>query len=295
MSADDTVPDERGSGPEAAFWAVVVLVGLGAFLYDFGTILTEEVPDAEPIQILFSFKETMVLVAMLGGGATVLLVAYAIFQYGAGRRTAAMMPDVRRGQFMLGVFAIGLTFLMVTTMFVGASTLAQTDERAPDEAVEDLDYDRALHAEVQAGQWFWRADVEGTPFTQGERIVVPAQTVITMDLTSADVIHSFAIQEIGLKKDALPGQMNEAWFAIEHVHGETSIPVGNQTVPADTYQITCAELCGKGHSKMTGTLVVISPGDYEHWAEVHGGTLPESFHTDGDDGDHGGDGHDDGH
>ncbi|WP_336134693.1 cytochrome c oxidase subunit II [Natronomonas amylolytica] len=287
MSADDTVPDESGSAREAVFWSVVILVGLAAFLYDFLRVVLSDVPAAQPIEIIHSFQQTMFLIAILGGGITVALIAYAIFTYGAGRRSRAFMPDVQRGRFMLAVFAIGMTFLMVTTMFVGASTLVQTDEASADTAAAQLDVDRQLDVRVTASQWFWRFDVDGMSDTQGERVVVPAGTVVNLEITSADVIHSFAIQELGVKKDALPGQVNDAWFYVEEVDGETTIEAGDEQLAADTYTVTCAELCGKGHSKMLATVYVVSPEDYEHWAEENGGEVPESFQTEENGGEHG--------
>lgn len=286
QDGNDTVPDESGTAREAIFWSIAILVGLAAFLYDFLRVLLREVPAAQPIGIIHDFQQTMFLIAILGGGITVALIAYAIFTFGAGRRTRAFMPDVRRGRFLLAVFAIGMAFLMVTTMFVGASTLAQTDEATGATAAEQLDVDRQLDVRVTGAQWFWRFDVDGLSTTQGERVVLPAGTIINMDITSADVIHSFAVQELGVKKDAIPGQMNSAWFLVEETTGETTIEAGDEQLPADAYTVTCAELCGKGHSKMVATVYIVSPEDYEHWVESKGGTVPESFHVEEEGGDH---------
>lgn len=286
MSSDGTVPDGGKSAAGTIFWTLVILVGLGAFLFDFLRVMLGDVPAAQPIEIIHNFQQTMFLIAILGGGLTVALIAYTIFRYGAGRRAMAEMPDVGRGRFLLAVFALGMTFLMVTTMFVGASTLAQTDEAGADTAGTQLDVDRQLDMHVAASQWFWRFDVDGMPYSQGERVVVPSQTVLNVDITSADVIHSFAIQEVGVKKDALPGQVNSAWLLFEHVEGETTIRAGGEELAADTYLVNCAELCGKGHSKMTATIYVVSPEDYERWVEANDGTVPDSFHAEEDGGEH---------
>lgn len=292
MSADDAVPDESATTVEAAFWSLVILVGLAAFLYDFLRVLLGESHGGQPAAIVEGFKQPMFLISILGGGLTVALVAYAVFRYAAGNRRLPSPPDVTRGRYMMSIFAIGMTFLMVTTMFMGASTLARTDEATADEAASQLDVDRQIDVDVAAGQWFWRYDVEGMERIQGERVVVPAETVVNLEITSADVVHSFAIQQLGVKKDAMPGQVNEAWFLVEHVDGETTIEAGGEELAADTYTVTCAELCGKGHSRMTGTIYAVSPEDYEHWAEANNGTVPESFHAEEDDGgDHDDDGH----
>lgn len=288
MSPDKPVPDESGTSRETYFWTLIIVAGLAAFLYDFLRVLLRDVPAGQPIEAIHEFQQTMFLIAILGGGITVALIAYAVFSFGAGRRATAAIPNVRRGRFVLSVFAIGMSFLMLTTMFVGASTLARTDEADAETAVTQQGIDRQLDVRVTASQWFWRFDVQGMPATQGERVVVPAETVVNVEVTSADVIHSFAIQQLGLKKDAMPGQVNTAWFVVDHVAGETTIQAGNETISADSYTVTCAELCGKGHSKMTATVYVVSPEDYEHWVEANGGELPDSLQTEDDEDDHGG-------
>ncbi|MFC6987829.1 hypothetical protein ACFQJD_02085 [Haloplanus sp. GCM10025708] len=169
----------------------------------------------------------------------------------------------------------GIAFLVLMTVFMGASALAQTDQAADPTAQAGTD--RVLEMDITAGQWFFRYDVAGVPFTQGNHVVLPADTVIKFRITSADVIHSFAIQELGVKKDAMPGQVNSAWFSVEEVEGERTITVNGTEIPADTYQVTCAELCGKGHSQMVSQVFIVSPEDYRTWVEANGGTVPESF------------------
>ena len=286
MSPKDPVPDESGTTRETVFWAVAILIGLAAFLYDFLRVMLGDVAAAQPIETIHNFQQTMFLIAILGGGTTVGLVAYAVFRFGAGRRPSAVLPDGNRGRYLLTVFVLGMTFLMMTTMFVGASTLAQTDEASAETAAAQHDVDRQLDVRVTGGQWSWRFDVQGMPAGQGERVVVPSETVLETEITSADVVHSFAVQEAGVKKDALPGQVNRAWLVFDHVEGETTVQAGGEAIPADTYLVTCAELCGKGHSKMTATIYVVSPADYEHWVETNGGTVPESFHAEETGGDH---------
>jgi cytochrome c oxidase subunit 2 len=290
MSSGESVPDESGSTLEAAFWSLVILVGLGAFLYDFLQVLLAGGHGGQPSGLIEGFKQPMFLIAILGGGITVALIAATVFRFAAGNRRIPSAPNVTRGRYMMSIFAIGLTFLMVTTMFMGASALAQTDEATAEEAANQLDVERQIDVDVTAGQWFWRYDVDGMNMTQGERVVVPSQTVVDLEITSADVVHSFAIQELGLKKDAMPGQVNQAWFLVDQVDGETTIEAGGEELAADSYTVTCAELCGKAHSQMTGTVYVVSPEDYEHWASTHNGTVPESFHAESGNGG----GHDDG-
>jgi cytochrome c oxidase subunit II len=96
-------------------------------------------------------------------------------------------------------------------------------------------------------------------------MVVPVGAVVKMQLTGADVIHSWTVPAFGVKQDAVPGRLAESWFAAE----EEGIYFGQ-----------CSELCGKDHSYMPITVKVVSPEDYEAWLdwaiEENGGTRPEN-------------------
>jgi cytochrome c oxidase subunit II len=81
-------------------------------------------------------------------------------------------------------------------------------------------------------------------------IVVPANKVVRVQTTGADVIHSFAVPAFGIKIDAIPGRLNETWF------NATKLGV---------YYGQCSELCGKDHAFMPITVKVVSDQDYADW------------------------------
>jgi len=272
-----TVTDERGDSLEAIFWGVVFLFTLGLFVWEFllGALEAGHVT-LQPIGAITEFAQTMWFSGLIGGGGVVVLIVYAVFRYSSGVRDQPAPLNPGQGSLKFAVFVLAVLAIVSTTIFVGAGTLAQTDEAGPAEAAERIGVDQELEMSVLAGQWFWRFDVQGIPATQGEQVVLPAETIIQFQTTSADVIHSFAIKELGITKDAFPGQQNQAWFYVGEVEGETEVSYTtedgeSQTVQADTYQITCAELCGKGHSKMLATVYIVSPEDYEEWAHAQGG------------------------
>jgi cytochrome c oxidase subunit 2 len=272
-----TVIDERGDILEAVFWGGVFLFTLALFVWEFGLgALEAGHVTLQPIGAITEFAQTMWFSGLIGGGGVVVLIVYAVFRYGSGVRDHPAPLTPGQGSLKFAVYVLAVLAIVSTTIFVGAGTLAQTDEAGPVEASERLGVDRELEMSVLAGQWFWRFDVQGVPVTQGEQVVLPADTIIQFQTTSADVIHSFAIKELGITKDAMPGQVNQAWFYVGEVEGETELTYTTQngetqTVPADTYQVACAELCGKGHSKMLATVYVVSPDNYEAWAQAQGG------------------------
>lgn len=86
-------------------------------------------------------------------------------------------------------------------------------------------------------------------------VVVPVDTKIRFQITSADVIHSWWVPDLGWKQDAMPGYINETWAEI--------------TEPG-IYRGKCAELCGRDHAFMPVVVDARSPEDYEAWvAEQH--------------------------
>ncbi|HWA68793.1 MAG TPA: cytochrome c oxidase subunit II [Rhizomicrobium sp.] len=81
-------------------------------------------------------------------------------------------------------------------------------------------------------------------------VYVPVNKVIEIDTTGADVIHSWAMPEMGVKMDAVPGRLNQTWFK------PTRIGV---------YYGQCSELCGARHAYMPIELHVVSDADYAAW------------------------------
>ena len=81
-------------------------------------------------------------------------------------------------------------------------------------------------------------------------LVVPVNTKIRFLFTAADVIHSWWVPDLGWKKDAVPGFINEAWTLVEK---------------PGIYRGQCAELCGKDHGFMPIVVVAKEKADYEAW------------------------------
>jgi cytochrome c oxidase subunit 2 len=81
-------------------------------------------------------------------------------------------------------------------------------------------------------------------------LVLPVDTKIKFLITADDVIHSWWVPDLGWKRDAIPGFINEAWTEI--------------TEPG-TYRGQCAELCGKDHGFMPIVLEAVPRPEYERW------------------------------
>ncbi len=82
--------------------------------------------------------------------------------------------------------------------------------------------------------------------------VVPAGKVVLVQVTAADVIHSFAVPSFGIRIDANPGRLNETWFKAER---------------EGIYYGQCSKLCGKDHAFMPIAIRVVSEAEYVKWLE----------------------------
>jgi cytochrome c oxidase subunit 2 len=83
-------------------------------------------------------------------------------------------------------------------------------------------------------------------------LVVPAGVKVRVLITANDVIHSWWVPALAIKKDAIPGFINEAWFDID-------------ADKLGTYRGQCAELCGRDHGFMPIVLEVKSKEDFNRW------------------------------
>lgn len=263
-------------------WALLIAIGIAIFIWNFSAKILAPAGDIYPAANIGNFASSMFTVAIFGGGGVLLIVAFIVLRYSAPNRDSAVPLLPGHGKYTLTLFATGVTFIMVATMIMGAGTLAVTDEA--DDPMDIVDTDRELHVDVTAAQFLWTLDVDDGLEAQEDEMVIPADTIIHYTTESEDVIHSFAIQDMAVKKDAVPGTTNTQWFKVGgEVEGDEVVQsrVGAQ-YDADTYTITCAELCGEAHSEMTGTVYVLEPDDYESYVEDEDGELPDSF-TGGDD------------
>ncbi|WP_414592681.1 cytochrome c oxidase subunit II [Ancylobacter sp. G4_0304] len=81
-------------------------------------------------------------------------------------------------------------------------------------------------------------------------VVVPVNKIVRIQVTAADVIHSFAVPSFGVKIDAIPGRLNESWF---------------KSTKEGIFYGQCSELCGKDHAFMPLAIRVVTEEAYAAW------------------------------
>lgn len=133
-----------------------------------------------------------------------------------------------------------------------------------------------IHIKVTGYQWYWGYEYSDHEFgfdsfmldksalaengynedeyllATDTAVVVPVNKVVVMNLTGADVIHSWTIPAFGVKQDAVPGRIAQLWFKAER---------------EGVYFGQCSELCGKDHAYMPITVKVVSQEAYDAWLE----------------------------
>lgn len=153
---------------------------------------------------------------------------------------------------------VGLaSFQVLGSAYIGGATAASepvdgltynyTGEQAPTE-------ENAVQVEVVARKYSWtfnyiKADGD---VTSSGKLVIPSDTPVYLHVTSADWLHSFHSQELGLKQDAVPNKYNTMKTKVNE---------------PGSYRLYCAEYCGVGHSGMLGTIEVKSPEAYQQWLD----------------------------
>ncbi|MHA7850565.1 cytochrome c oxidase subunit II [Roseovarius sp.] len=156
---------------------------------------------------------------------------------------------------------------IVILVFIGAFSLPVLFKQ---QEIPEAD----INIKVTGYQWYWgyeytdhefafdsfmlaRDELEEYGYSQDEyllatntAVVVPVGKTVVMQVTAADVIHSWTIPAFGVKQDAVPGRLAELWFNAE----KEGIYFGQ-----------CSELCGKDHAYMPITVKVVSEEAYEMW------------------------------
>lgn len=87
---------------------------------------------------------------------------------------------------------------------------------------------------------------------ENAQLHLPINKNVVVNLSTADVLHSFFLPNFRVKQDAVPGKWIKVWF--------------NGT-KAGKYEIACAELCGSSHYAMRGEIFMYSQQDYDKWLD----------------------------
>lgn len=216
-------------------------------------------PIMEKIVDMYTLLQVIItLVAILVVG----LLGYVIFRFRASKNP---VPSQASHNTVLEVVWTLLPVLVLVMIGIPSLKLMYFAE-----TIKEAD----VTLKVIGNQWYWKyeypdhkiefdstivADNDLKPgmlrlLSVDKPVVVPVGAVVKVLVTASDVLHSFAVPSLGVKRDAVPGRINETWFQI-HKEG--------------TYYGQCSELCGKLHGFMPIEIKAVSKPEYDQWVDSH--------------------------
>lgn len=93
---------------------------------------------------------------------------------------------------------------------------------------------------------------------------LPVGRPVKLVINAMDVIHDVGLSHFRMKMDAVPGIPTTMWFTPKYTTEEMKKRTGN---PNFLYEISCDQMCGKGHFSMRGIIVVDTEADYKKWLD----------------------------
>jgi cytochrome c oxidase subunit 2 len=191
------------------------------------------------------------------------LLSYVVWRFRASKNP---IPTTRTHNTVLEIIWTFIPVIIVVMITIPSVKLMFEMEKS---------HDPDMTVKVTGKQWYWTYEypsvkgkkisfdsllIEDKNLKPGQlrllevdnRMVVPVGTTVQVIITAADVLHSFAVPALGIKKDAVPGRINETWFRIEK---------------EGVYYGQCSELCGKSHGFMPIAVHAVSKADFAAWVQ----------------------------
>lgn len=239
----------------------LVLASFTSYAADLVLNMTEGVSPVSKAQ--HSLHMTMLAVCTVIGILVFSVLIYSLIRH---RKSLGVKPATFHENIQIEIIWTIIPFIILTVLAVPATkALILLHDTSKSE----------LTITVKGYQWYWHYDYlnEGVSFfsnlaTSKEQIdgllekdptyllevdkplVLPINTKIRFAFTANDVIHSWWVPALGVKKDTIPGFVNEAWTFIEK---------------PGTYRGQCAELCGIRHGFMPIVVEAKTPEEYQRW------------------------------
>jgi cytochrome c oxidase subunit 2 len=239
--------------------ALAVLVALVAAPAASADLLTPESggsPNANQIDSLYKIVFAVAAVIFV---VVESLLLYSLFKFRA--RKGAVAAQIHGNTRLEVGWTVGAAVVLVVVAVVTFFKLPTINN--PDQSLGSIAQGGAfasvnppevkgknkLTIDVQGRQFIWRYTYPNGVYAY-ENMVVPVGTTVVLRVTSTDVQHSWWIPKLGGKYDAVPGYVNYGWFRIPK---------------PGVFRGQCAELCGRQHANMFGTVTAVPPDQYQTW------------------------------
>ena len=225
--------------------ALLITTGCGARVDSFDPVTTQGLP----ISNLFWFElllSTLLFLFVAG------VLAISIVRFRA--RPGDPDPPQIHGNRKLEIAWTSGAALLVAILFVLAIlTMGTVDAAAPS----------AVNVQVIGHQWWWEFDYPDAQVATANELHLPVGQHVTIQLTSADVIHSFWVPQFGWMRDAIPGKTNTMQVTVDR---------------AGDFVGACNQFCGLQHAWMRDHVVGEPPDQFQAWLNAQ--RQPASAPTD---------------
>jgi cytochrome c oxidase subunit 2 len=185
-------------------------------------------------------------------GAAVILLALAVLTFAKLSSIQDPVNSSPEGEHLVSADrpSTGSPIGQQATNQQAANLYASTNRRQPPSG-------KSLEITIVGRQFVWEyiypgateKDGLGAPYSY-EKMVVPTGTTVTLNIVSADVVHSWWVPQLGGKFQAVPGYHNYTWFKVPK---------------PGIFRGQCALICGRGHARMIATVEAVPPTQFEAW------------------------------
>lgn len=175
---------------------------------------------------------------------------YAVRRYRGERGSEPrQLLSGRRLQFRVGAV---LTVFAAVLLILGI-VFTDKAQRTPHTGSAGLAAAKTEPLKIKATgqQWLWRYEYPNGAFSY-YKLVVPVDTAVELELVSTDVVHTWNVEELARKADAVPGKVNAVLFSTDEE--------GN-------YEGDSATLSGQAYAAMRTEVDVVSPQEYKNFIE----------------------------
>lgn len=234
-------------------------------------------PPASPVMEQLEYTHNILLVIIFL--VSLLVLAATLYIIVKFNRKANPVPSATTHNTMLEIIWTTIPIIILVGIAIPSVRTHYFMQKEPE---------KGFTIKVTGRQWYWSyeypdhggfgfdsymlsdedAKKAGKPRLLGvdNHVVVPVNTPVRVLLTGADVIHSWALPAFGVKRDAVPGRLNESWF---------------EAKKEGLFYGQCSELCGKLHGFMPIEIEVVSQEKFDAWVAAQqktAGIDPASLH-----------------
>jgi len=213
-------------------------------------------------QHVASLHDLLLVIITLISLFVLALLLYVVYRFHASRNPT---PSTITHNTVLEIAWTIIPILILVVIAIPSFRLLYYGDKAPD---------ATMTVKVTGHQWYWQYEypdqgnvsVDSRMLAEADRVkqkpdqprllavdnemVIPANTVIRIIGTGADVMHGWTVWGFGIKKTVIPGRLNEGWIEVP----KEGIYFGQ-----------CSQICGQDHNYMPIAVKVVSKADFDSW------------------------------